>query len=183
MVNFSPFLLHARSPPSTLDVNRATRAVSRSGNRPEAPPYSPARRAIVHSSHESRHALARFRGTFISFLHLVSSRSRPCSHHQFHSKPTSPSQSPSYCIVPRRTAPASPIPSRSRPCAHHTHTHTLSLSFSLPLLRPRVPLWDRDPPWITQPELALQCHPGHQENWKLLRVRSGNIIQCENPTK
>src|SRR6266850_15895 len=36
----------------------------------------------------------------------------------------------------------------------HTHTHTLSL-FSPPLLHPHFPFWDRDPPWITQPELTL----------------------------
>ena len=100
------------------------------------PAFSPARRAIVHSSHESHHALARFRGTLHRSIVSFSSRSRPCSHFSFHlvpprSKPTSSSQSYSSHIVsfPRSTAPRYPtLTARVRAC----NTHTLSLSLFSP---------------------------------------------------
>ena len=120
MVNFSPFL-HVCSPPPTLDVNRATRAVSLSDNRPEVPPYSPARRAIVHRATRAVPRSPGFGAPYI-FLYLVLSRSRQCSH------PPSPHRIRHRRIVSYRSV--SPVPSCSCPCTHHppTHPHTLTLS-------------------------------------------------------
>ena len=131
MVDFPPLFLRARSPRPTLDVSRATRAASRSGNRPEVPPYSPARRAIVHRATRAVPRSPGFGALYI-FLYLVSSRSRPCSH------PPTPHRIRHCRIISYRSA--SPVPSRSRPCAHHptahththTHTHTPSPSPFLP---------------------------------------------------
>src|SRR6266850_2737596 len=68
-----------------------------------------------------------------------------------------------YSIVSYPSSSPEPIPPFHRPqivprrvCVTHTHTLSLSLPSPPPLLRPRFPFWDRDPPWITQPELALQ---------------------------
>jgi hypothetical protein len=73
VVNFPPFLLRACSPPPTLDVNRASRAVSRSGNGPEVPPYSPARRRRSTEPQEPSRG-RQLRGTlsFLSRSRLVS---------------------------------------------------------------------------------------------------------------
>ena len=125
---FPPFLsLRAYSPPPTLDVNRATRAVSRSGNRPEVPPYSPARRAIVHQA--TRAVRARpVSGPLISFFisfRLVRDRARilrllivsaiVVSYRIVSYRIVSSRVSRSVSLVPVRTS----------------HTHTLSLSLSL----------------------------------------------------
>jgi hypothetical protein len=121
VVDFPPLFLRARSPRPTLDVSRATRAASRSGNRPEVPPYSPARRAIVHRATRAVPRSPGFGALYI-FLYLVSSRSRPCSH------PPTPHRIRHCRIISYRSA--SPVPSRSRPCVHHPPT----LSFAPPLL-------------------------------------------------
>ena len=96
-------------PPLTLDINRATRAVSRSGNQPEAPPYSPARRRHSIEPQEPSHT-RRLWGTlfFLSHSRLVSFS---------------------------RLAVPSIDQHRQVLINTHTHTHTLSLPCALCCLR------------------------------------------------
>src|SRR6267142_4916823 len=106
------------------------------------PAFSPARRAIVHLSHESHHALAQFRGTlhlFIVLFHLICDCA--CTLHLI--RIIAVLISYRNHIISSRVIPPSHYLSRLRRCSHslspHTHTHTLSLPslFSfVPLLSP-----------------------------------------------
>ena len=137
-------------------------------------PWSSARSSALRLSHASSSARR------LALIRAIESRTRPpvSGHLTFSSrsrprsvlfKPTSSSHRirvVSHRIVsfpcPLVSALPISVPALSRRSAARVQ-HTLPLlSLSLvlssppPLLRPRVPFWDRDPPWITQPELALQ---------------------------
>src|SRR6266850_6917099 len=117
------------------------------------PTFSPTCCTIVHSSHESHHALARFRGTL--HLFIVSFRLiRDCARTPRLVRIIAVLISYRNHIISSHVVPPSCYLSHSRPCSHspspHTHTHTLSLSLPFSLLRPRIPFWDRDPPWTYQ---------------------------------
>ena len=117
---FPPFLsLCACSSPPTLNINQATRAVSRSGNQPEVPLSSLTRYAIVHRATRAVHAHPVL-GPLISFfilyclfhdcaciLYLLIIFAIIVSSHVTHS----------ILLMPMHTS--------------HTHTHTLSLSCAL----------------------------------------------------
>ena len=157
------------------------RAVSCSGNRPEAPPYSLTHCTIVHRAMRAVLHSPGFGALYI-LLYLISSHSRPCSHHQSHSKPTSPSQSSLHRLVsvsfPHSTSPCHPF-CLARARAHithtHTHTHSLSLSLSLSLLPPlptctlAFPLRIATRLGTLPPNSALQykCpfYPSRKRNW------------------
>ena len=105
---------------------------------------SPAHLVNVHSSHESRHPLARFRGTFmlVLFVSFVVSLARIFI--QYRLVPVSPR----LCVI--RFGPALSRPSRSAACVQHILPFSLSHPppppfLSPPTLRPRVPSRDRDP--------------------------------------